>query len=108
LRRLHALPGSAIFVDESHAALPVKLLPLAWHWINIYADEWSCYWVFTSGSLCRFWEIDEIKGKNVSKDIPNLVTNTLWTRLAKHERGRIKYKYDAYPKTIAEIAEWIS
>jgi len=27
LRRLHELPGSAIFVDESHAALPAKLLP---------------------------------------------------------------------------------
>ena len=28
LRRLHNLPGSAVFIDESHAALPAKLLPL--------------------------------------------------------------------------------
>ena len=34
LRRLHELPGSLIFVDEAHAALPVKLLPLAWHWMQ--------------------------------------------------------------------------
>ncbi|MDR2404584.1 MAG: CRISPR-associated endonuclease Cas3'', partial [Spirochaetaceae bacterium] len=108
LRRLHELPGSAIFVDESHAALPVYLLPLAWHWINAYADEWSCYWVLASGSLCRFWEIDEIKGKNVQREIPTLVTDELWTRLAEHEKGRIKYKYDANPKTAEEIVEWIS
>lgn len=29
LRRLHELPGSIIFVDEAHAALPLKLLPMA-------------------------------------------------------------------------------
>jgi Rad3-related DNA helicase len=28
LRRLHELPGSAVFVDEAHAVLPAKLLPL--------------------------------------------------------------------------------
>jgi CRISPR-associated endonuclease Cas3-HD len=110
LRRLHELPGSAIFVDESHAALPVNLLPLAWHWINTYADEWSCYWILASGSLCRFWEIDEIKGKDKDeqKDIPQLVNGDLWTLLAEHERGRIKYNYDANPKTVEKIVEWIS
>jgi CRISPR-associated endonuclease Cas3-HD len=108
LRRLHELPGSAIFVDEAHAALPVKLLPLAWHWINTYADEWSCYWVFASGSLCRFWEIDEIRGDGAGREVPKLVTDELWTRLVKHERSRIKYRYDPKPKTVEEIVKWIS
>ena len=38
LRRLHELPGSMIFVDEAHNALPVKLLPLAWQWMNRLAE----------------------------------------------------------------------
>ncbi|MDR2632835.1 MAG: CRISPR-associated endonuclease Cas3'' [Treponema sp.] len=108
LRRLHELPGSAIFVDEAHAALPVNLLPLAWRWINTYADEWSCYWVFASGSLCRFWELTEINGGNIKKKIPQIVTDNLWTRLAKYESGRITYKYDANTKAVEEIGEWVS
>lgn len=31
LRKLHALPGSAIFLDESHACLPPHLLRISWH-----------------------------------------------------------------------------
>lgn len=42
LRRLHELPGSAVFVDEVHSALPLKLLPLAWRWMVRLAEEWGC------------------------------------------------------------------
>jgi CRISPR/Cas system-associated endonuclease/helicase Cas3 len=106
LRRLHELPGSAIFVDESHAALPVKLLPLAWRWINTYADEWSCYWVLASGSLCRFWELDEINTNK--RAIPELVTDVLKKQLMKFEHNRLIYKYDPNPKTAEEIVTWLS
>lgn len=34
LRKLHSLPGSAIFLDESHAALPWDLWPQAWKWLK--------------------------------------------------------------------------
>jgi hypothetical protein len=60
LRRLHELPGSAILIDEAHAALPAKLLPIAWKWIKTYADKWTCYWLLVSGSLNKFWKIKEI------------------------------------------------
>jgi hypothetical protein len=30
LRKLHQLPGSAIFIDEAHAALPAHLWPQGW------------------------------------------------------------------------------
>lgn len=55
LRRLHELPGSVVFVDEAHNALPIDLLPLAWGWMNALAEEWGCYWVLASGSLVRYW-----------------------------------------------------
>lgn len=108
LRRLHELPGSAIFVDESHAALPVKLLPIAWRWINIYANEWNCYWVLASGSLNRFWNIEEISGGNGNQDsVPEIVNDDLRTRLSCYEKNRITYKSDLSPKNADKLANWI-
>lgn len=108
LRRLHELPGSAVFVDESHAALPAKLLPIAWKWINIYAAEWSCYWVLASGSLNRYWTIPEIAGTENSHSIPEIIADELRRRLAVYENNRISYHSDLSHKGTAELAEWIS
>lgn len=107
LRRLHELPGSAIFVDESHAALPAKLLPIAWKWVNIYAAEWNCYWVLASGSLNRFWAIPEITGTKNSRCVPEIIADELRRRLSVYENKRISYHSDLFPKDTAELAEWI-
>ncbi|WP_206812024.1 DEAD/DEAH box helicase [Paradesulfitobacterium ferrireducens] len=107
LRRLHELPGSAIFVDESHAALPAKLLPIAWKWINIYAAEWKCYWVLASGSLNRFWTIPEIAGTKNSNIVPEIIDDELRRRLSVYENNRITYHSDLRPKGTAELAKWI-
>jgi len=106
LRRLHELPGSAVFIDESHAALPAKLLPVAWHWINKYSKEWNCYWVLASGSLSRFWNIEEINLEE-TYNIPELVDIDLRKRLSFYEKNRIIYKYDLVPKSLQELSEWI-
>ena len=95
LRRLHELPGSAIFVDEAHAALPVKLLPIAWRWINTFANEWSCYWVLASGSLNRFWEIKEISNEKL--DVPSITASALQISLGVFERKRIEYRHNLTP-----------
>ncbi len=108
LRRLHELPGSAIFVDESHAALPARLLPLAWKWINVYAAEWNCYWVMASGSLSRFWTIAEIAGKNNLNCVPEIISDELRERLSVYENKRIFYQSDLCPKGTAELADWIN
>ncbi|HHY27785.1 MAG TPA: DEAD/DEAH box helicase family protein [Desulfitobacterium dehalogenans] len=107
LRRLHELPGSAVFVDESHAALPAKLLPIAWKWINIYAAEWSCYWVLASGSLNQFWTIPEITGSEKSHAVPEIIDDELRGRLAVYENNRISYHCDLFPKGTEELAKWI-
>jgi CRISPR-associated endonuclease Cas3-HD len=106
LRRLHELPGSAIFIDESHAALPAKLLPLAWQWINKYGSDWSCYWVLASGSLNRFWNIKEINQGEINP-IPELVNIDLRKRLSFYEKSRIIYKYSPTPKNLEELVEWV-
>jgi CRISPR-associated endonuclease/helicase Cas3 len=102
LRRLHRLPGSAVFVDEAHAALPLRLLPLARRWIETLAQDWGCYWVLASGSLTRFWEIKELaQGSNMT--VPELVNNDLRTRLLTYERHRVSYSAKLDPMTVNEL-----
>lgn len=108
LRRLHELPGSAIFVDESHAALPASLLPLAWKWINIYASEWSCYWVLASGSLNRFWTIPEIADNSKSNCVPEIIDDNLRSQLSVYEKSRISYRCELTPKNTSELVDWIA
>ncbi len=106
LRRLHSLPGSAVFVDESHAALPAKLLPLAWYWIKRFADEWSCYWVMASGSLNRFWQIKEFDEN--SPEIQEIMPDILRNRLEKYEQDRITYLFNDTALGTKELVEWVS
>jgi CRISPR-associated endonuclease/helicase Cas3 len=106
LRRLHNLPGSAVFVDESHAALPAKLLSLAWRWIKGFANEWGCYWVMASGSLNRFWKIEEFDKEN--PEIPEIMPDELRTRLAEYEKGRITYRFQDIPFGTKELVEWVA
>ncbi|MFA5657694.1 MAG: DEAD/DEAH box helicase [Oscillospiraceae bacterium] len=108
LRRLHELPGSAVFVDEAHAALPAHLLPLGWRWIKNLSEEWGCYWVLASGSLSRFWTISEIAGKDKTINVPEIAANMLRSGLAEYEEDRIAYQYDLVPKTVDELACWIT
>lgn len=108
LRRLHELPGSAIFVDESHAALPTHLLPLAWRWMNSYAEDWGCYWVLASGSLNRFWEIEEIAYNTGKADVPEIVDDTLRNNLSYYEERRITYKFRVQPQSLNELTQWIA
>lgn len=106
LRKLHELPGSVIFVDEAHAAVPVKLLPVTWRWITELADAWSCFWVLASGSLVRFWEIGALgtDGRNV----PQLISNDLRSRLGLFENRRIEYKFRQERLTVEELTDWVS
>lgn len=59
LRKLHQVARSAIFIDEAHAALPSHLWPLAWQWMRQLAERWGCHVVLASGSLARFWTLEE-------------------------------------------------
>lgn len=106
LRRLHNLPGSAVFIDESHAALPAKLLPLAWRWIKALASEWGCYWILASGSLNRFWKIEEFdKGR---PDVPEIMPIQLRDRLSVYEKKRITYRYNKQFLGTRDLVEWVA
>ena len=108
LRRLHELPGSVIFVDESHNALPLKLLPLAWRWMNLLAKEWSCYWVLASGSLVRFWQLGALREIGMAQpDVSDLVHASLRTRLMKYEQDRISFFWKPDPLSRDELTAWV-
>lgn len=90
LRKLHAVPGSAIFLDEAHAALPAKLWPQAWKWLEELAEEWSCSVVFASGSLVRFWEDPGIMATPV--ELPELLPLDQAIEVLEAERQRVHYE----------------
>lgn len=105
LRRLHELPGSAIFVDESHAALPAHLLPIAWRWIRLLSNEWSCYWVLASGSLSRFWTVRDIVGDEIDTGVAEIVSDKTRCKLSSYEINRLSYRHDMTPKNTTQLAK---
>lgn len=90
LRKLHTLPGSVIFLDEAHAALPTALWPQNWRWLRELAADWRCSFVLASGSLARFWEVEDIVGDSRLK-LPELVPPGLVAPLREAEDRRVSY-----------------
>lgn len=108
LRRFHELPGSVIFVDEAHNALPVKLLPLAWRWMSVLAEEWSCYWVLASGSLVRYWALNSLRSIKMNRPhIPELVKTDLRERLMRYEHNRVSFQWRSTPVSRGELVQWV-
>lgn len=99
LRKLHELPGSAVFVDEMHAAIPSHLWPQMWRWIEAWTRDWGGHLVLASGSLTRFWELaeysDVIRANNQTSipEVPDLVTDVSFRNKQKEtEKWRINYR----------------
>ena len=59
-----------------------------------------------SGSLSRFWNIEEIN-HGETYTIPELVDIDLRKRLSFYEKNRINYKCDLVPKSLKEVSAWI-
>lgn len=99
LRKLHELPGSAVFIDETHAAIPSHLWPQMWRWLETWTHEWGGHLVLASGSLPRFWELDEYKeiilanDQRLMPEVPDLVADvTLRNELKEAEGLRVCYR----------------
>lgn len=105
LRKLHQLPGSAIFIDEAHAALPARLWPQAWRWLRKLQSDWGCHIILGSGSLSRFWELEEFSDPPAS--IPELVSSETRVAASKYESNRVQYhsRYDVLG--LEELVNWV-
>ncbi len=105
LRKLHQLPGSAIFLDEAHAALPAHLWPQAWKWLQELVKDWGCYVVMASGSLTRFWELEEFSSPTITLD--ELVRENVREKAQEAETDRIMYKRKPEAMGLEDLCEWI-
>ena len=96
LRRLHELAASAVFVDEAHAAVPAKFLPVVWRWMQAFANDWNVHWVLASGSLVRFWEMPEVTEAADEAaaigNVPMLASDPLRDRSAEFESARVSFE----------------
>lgn len=98
LRKLHELPGSAVFLDEAHASLPEALWPVTWNWMREWTEEWGGHLVLGSGSLFRFWEAPGfLPQKAWRPEVPDLVDLALNKEMQEVERTRIKPKSELEP-----------
>jgi CRISPR-associated endonuclease/helicase Cas3 len=98
LRKLHELPGSAVFIDETHAAIPSYLWPQVWRWLETWTRDWGGHLILASGSLPKFWDLDEyqqiiLSGTDAQlPKIPDLVEDPLIQQeLEEAEKKRIRY-----------------
>jgi CRISPR-associated endonuclease Cas3-HD len=105
LRKLHQIAGSAIFIDEAHAALPANLWPQAWKWLQELVRDWGCYIVMASGSLTRFWELPEFSEKQ--ETLQELVAPGVAESAKEAEKQRISYKIKDEAMTLDELCNWI-
>lgn len=111
IRRLHELAGSAVFVDEAHAALPAKFLPIAWRWMQSFADEWNVHWVLASGSLVRFWEMREVlsaSGTDEIRRVPFVTTGSVRDSAEGYERSRVRFETLAEPLSIEGLVDAVA
>ena len=104
VRKLHQLPGSAVFIDESHAALPAKLWPRAWDWLKQLTRDWGCHIVLGSGSLNRVWQLPEIDPEKPT--LPALVAEHVGGKSAEAEARRVTFRSREQPTGLTDFAEW--
>ena len=107
LRKLHSLPGSAVFIDEAHAALPAHLWRQNWSWLCTLSKRWGCHFVFVSGSLARFWENSAIVTSPVV--LPSLLAGGLRAVVLSAEGRRVRYqragRFETVDALVAAVVE---
>lgn len=89
LRKLHQVAGSAIFVDEAHAAMPTELWPQMFRWLRELCDDWGCHLVLASGSLARFWDLPDFLPAAERRPVPELVAPEVSNQAKDFEEKRI-------------------
>jgi len=105
LRKLHQLPGSAIFIDEAHAALPAKLWPQAFRWLRQLVEDWGCHCVLASGSLPKFWKMKEFIGTKAPVAVPPLLPDSCRHQASHGESSRVQIRPEPAPLTLESLAD---
>jgi len=107
LRKLHQVAGSAIFVDESHAAMPAALWPQMFRWLRELCDDWGCHLVLASGSLARFWELEDFIPASERRTIPELVSAGVANRTKEFEDKRVHIRTHSDRFSLPKLADFV-
>ncbi len=107
LRKLHQIPGSAIFLDEAHAAMPASHWPQMWRWLRELCDEWSCHLLLASGSLARFWELPDFVPADEQRPVPELVSDKIRTEAAVFEDRRVRLRRKTERLSLAGLGQFV-
>lgn len=111
LRKLHELPGVAVCLDEAHNALPYKLWPLAWRWLNEWTKNWKGHLVLASGSLPAFWEDRDFNSitrfLSFSSPVRPLTDSELVKESRLAEKERVQYQTEREPMSESELIKRI-
>jgi CRISPR-associated endonuclease/helicase Cas3 len=115
LRKLHELPGSAVCLDEAHAALPASLWPVCWNWLTQWTRRWDGHLVLASGSLPAFWTVEDfcliceggdsarVRKRPAARIEP--LCSSLTVQAEEAEHNRVKFITEAQPLTADELIE---
>ncbi len=107
LRKLHQLPGSAIFVDEAHAAMPAPLWPQMWKWLRELCDDWGCHLVLGSGSLGRFWDLPDFVPVSERVTVAELVPEQLRAEACSLEQSRVSLVREPETLSIGDLSKFV-
>ncbi len=93
LRKLHQLPGSAVFVDEAHSAMPLANWPLALQQLKELVGDWGVHVLLASGTLSRPWEMPRLQNPPLA--IPDFLPAALTQRIEERDRQRLTLVWEA-------------
>jgi CRISPR-associated endonuclease/helicase Cas3 len=107
LRKLHQVAGSAIFVDEAHAAVPPALWPQMWRWLRELCQDWGCQLVLASGTLPRFWNRPGFLQEGERCEIPDLINSEVRAETMRFEEKRVSIRTKAETMSVNSLAELV-
>jgi CRISPR-associated endonuclease/helicase Cas3 len=107
LRKLHQVAGSAIFVDEAHAAVPPALWPQMFRWLRELCEDWGCHLVLASGTLPRFWNRPGFLQENERCEIPDLITSEVREETMTFEEKRVSLCREPQAMSIECLADFV-
>jgi CRISPR-associated endonuclease/helicase Cas3 len=107
LRKFHQVAGSAIFVDEAHAAVPPALWPQMLRWLRELCDEWGCQLVLASGTLARFWDSPGFTEEVERREIPDLINSEVRDETMSFEEKRVVIRTEPQVMSVARLADFV-
>ena len=105
LRKLSNIYGSVIILDEWHTCVPVHLLRQFMMWLKYLVDECGCKVIFASGSMVKFWDIEQLKSCNIKPH--NVISEKTEKLMRRNENERIIHEFVKQSLTINDLVDFV-